>query len=163
MKKGQEIERRTTTEPSGFSQWNIRAPAPMSPTIWQQQESIPVSSVVRTCSFCLPPLDKSGNAGAGCESNTSLIPASPPDMTHLEELQCSSEAASWSATPVKYALSFLDEAAPNFGGKVGKDAESYSPSFPLLLQPRATPTTWRQATWCLFLLQSVHRHLLSPH
>lgn len=76
-----------------------------------------------------------GDAGAVCESNTSLIPASPPDVTHLEERRRSSEAASWSVTLVKYALSFLDQAAHNFGARRGM----------------------------LLLLLSVHHLLLSPH
>lgn len=86
-----------------------------------------------TRSSCLPPLEKSGGAGAAaCESNASLIPASPPDMTHLEERQRSSEAASWSATLVKYALSFLDEAAHNFGSRREKRCLEL-PSLPPLL------------------------------
>lgn len=166
MRNGQETERTTAPEPSGFSQCNIRASAPMSPTISRQRESIPASVVVSTLvalglfdvqwvgvprgrfnsvltsfsqaanilttlpthmrvsrltrSSCLPRSDNSCNTGAACESNTSLIPASPPDVTHLEKLRRSSEAASWSATLVKYALGFLDEAAHNFGGRGGE-------------------------------------------
>lgn len=105
-----------------------------------------------TRSSCLPRSDNSCNTGAACESNTSLIPASPPDVTHLEKLRRSSEAASWSATLVKYALGFLDEAAHNFGGRFGGRCldlpslhASLPPSLLRLLQPTAKPPTWRQA------------------
>lgn len=184
MRNGQETERTTAPEPSGFSQCNIRASAPMSPTISRQRESIPASVVVSTLvalglfdvqwvgvprgrfnsvltsfsqaanilttlpthmrvsrltrSSCLPRSDNSCNTGAACESNTSLIPASPPDVTHLEKLRRSSEAASWSATLVKYALGFLDEAVHNFGGRGG---EMLGLTFPPSLPP--TPPTPR--------------------
>lgn len=192
MRNGQETERTTAPEPSGFSQCNIRASAPMSPTISRQRESIQACVVVSTLvalglfdvqwvgvlrgrfnsvltsfsqaanilttlpthmrvsrltrSSCLPRSDNSCNTGAACESNTSLIPASPPDVTHLEKLRRSSEAASWSATLVKYALGFLDKAAHNFGGRGGErclDLPPLPPSLPSPLPRLPQPTAKR--------------------
>lgn len=61
-----------------------------------------------------------GQHCAACESNSPLLSASPPHVSHLARLRRASEAASWSAALDKYALSFLDEAAHTFRACAGK-------------------------------------------